>query len=62
MNGNKLATRKFILASVTLAASWILVAADKVSGAELVTLDTFTLGLFFGANVWAKHKSFTESQ
>lgn len=49
-------SRKFSLTLIVIIASTILLSASKLTGGEYVTLVTFALGIFAGANVWEKRQ------
>ncbi len=58
----KFKTRKFLLTAVTLLLTYIALFADKLTGDQVVTLVPWLIGIFAGANVWAKHKDFIEGK
>lgn len=55
-----LTTRKFLATCGVILLSYAALWGDKLSGDQFVTLALFALGIFAGANVVAKHKSFNE--
>ena len=55
MNFNHYGGRRFILAVGSLVVSTLMLACDKIIGAEYVTLCSMTYGMYIAGNGWQKH-------